>query len=91
LRTHFGDLWFIPVFAVMYIFTIFLVILQIRKLDDTEFRNAFSRAYIRVWVYFFSINNLIVFKIVFACLFDFKLEYFPSCGTRDKLSETNKT
>jgi hypothetical protein len=73
LRRHFGDVWFIPVLSMMYLFTILLVILQIRKLDDTEFRNAFSRAYIRVLVYFYSTNSFTVFKIVSAWPFDSQL------------------
>lgn len=50
---------FFPVLVGMYFsYYYFLVILQTRKLDDSEFRNAFSRAHIRVWAFFLSAVSL---------------------------------
>lgn len=46
--------------------------LQIKKLDDSEFRNAFSRAYVRVCSVP-NIINFLYFYDAFCLLFDWEL------------------
>ena len=50
-------------FSFWYCEIVIVVVVQIRKLDDTEFKNPWARGYIRVW---FLLAILVVYVFMFA-------------------------